>query len=72
MRRRVRFAILRAMATPQPSKVLYLRGIPLDLSKKLKAAAALSGQSLQAYITQLLKTHVVDLERKGHLPKGKS
>ena len=53
-------------------KVLYLRNVPGDLVHKLKAAAALSGgQSIQKYVVQLLVDHVVDLERKGLLPKEK-
>lgn len=52
-------------------KVLYVRGIPTELAKKLKAAAALEGQSLQAYLVHVLHTHVSELERKGKLPKTK-
>lgn len=53
-------------------KVLYLRNVPDQLLHKLKAAAALSGgQSIQKYVVQLLVDHVADLERKGHLPKGR-
>ena len=53
-------------------KVVYLRNVPADLVHKLKAAAALSGgQSIQSYVVQLLLEHVAELERKGHLPKGK-
>lgn len=56
---------------PETTKVLYVRGVPPDLAKKLKAAAALDGQSLQTYLVKLLHAHVTDLERKGQLPKGK-
>ncbi len=59
------------MPTPDASKVLYLRGIAPDISRKLKAAAALSGQSLTVYIAALLKAHVAELERRGQLPKPK-
>lgn len=58
------------MPTPK-AKVLYLRGIPEDLSRKLKGIASLQGATLQGYIIQLLQAHVTELERKGHLPKGK-
>jgi predicted HicB family RNase H-like nuclease len=54
-----------------PSKVLYIRAVPADLSKRLKAAAALQGTSLQEYVVEVLQAHVTDLERKGLLPKGK-
>ncbi len=60
------------MPTPEPSRVLYLRGVPVALAQKLKAAAALDGHSLQVYMLKLLRAHVADLERKGQLPKGKS
>jgi hypothetical protein len=50
---------------------MYLRGVPVDLSQKLKAAAALSGVHLQTYIVQLLRDHVTELERKGQMPKSR-
>jgi hypothetical protein len=52
-------------------KVLYIRGAPPELSKKLKAAAALNGRGLAAYLIDVLTAHVADLERKGHLPKNR-
>lgn len=52
-------------------KVLYVRGVPAKLANKLKAAAALEGHSLQRYLVKMLHAHVADLERKGHLPKGR-
>ncbi|MDP3089643.1 MAG: hypothetical protein Q8N04_03125 [Nitrospira sp.] len=56
---------------PEPSKVLYIRGVPASLAQRLKAAAALEGHSLQGYLVRLLRAHVAELERKGTLPKGK-
>lgn len=56
---------------PDKSKVLYVRGVPTELANKLKAAAALEGHSLQQYLVRLLQLHVMDLELKGLLPKGK-
>ena len=53
------------------STILYLRGTPREVARKLKAAAALQGTSLTEYVQELLKSHVEDLERKGLLPKGK-
>jgi hypothetical protein len=32
-----------------------------SFASKLKAAAALQGQSLQAYLVHLLRTHVIEL-----------
>ena len=53
------------------STILYLRGTPRDVARKLKAAAALQGKSLTEYVQDLLESHVEELERKGMLPKGK-
>ena len=55
----------------EKAKVLYVRNIPPELSRKLRAAAALHGGTLQAYLVQLLQEHVEKLERTGQLPKGK-
>jgi hypothetical protein len=52
--------------------ILYLWGTSRDVARKLKAAAALQGKSLTAYIQELLGAHVEELERKGILPKAKS
>jgi hypothetical protein len=59
------------MPTPESTRVLYLRGVPVALAQKLKAAAALDGHSLQVYMLTLLKAHVAELERTGRLPKAK-
>lgn len=53
------------------STVLYLRGTPRDLARKLRAAAALEGKGLPGYVLDILRGHVADLERKGLLPKSK-
>jgi hypothetical protein len=54
-----------------PRKVLYIRDVPADLSKKLKGAAAWQGTSLQEYVVEVLRAHIADLERAGRLPKSK-
>jgi hypothetical protein len=59
------------MVSKGHTKAFYLRGIPDDVSKKLKAAAALCGENLPTYIVQLLRKHVEKLERAGQLPRGK-
>ena len=51
--------------------VLNLRDMPRELIAKLKAVAALDGASLKDYVTGILQQHVNDLEKRGHLPKGK-
>ncbi|MCE7964737.1 hypothetical protein FBQ96_02415 [Nitrospirales bacterium NOB] len=66
------FSILPAMPKQEKdSAVLYVREAPRELAQKLKAAAALQGKSLQAYLLELMETHVDELEKKGLLPKGK-
>ena len=55
----------------EETTVLNLRDMPRGLVAKLKAAAALEQASLKDYLTALLQAHVTDLEKKGHLPKGK-
>lgn len=60
-----------AILATMPDKVLYIRNVAPDLANRLKAAAALQGCSLQEYLVKLLRAHVADLERKGHLPKGR-
>ena len=52
-----------------PSKIMYLREVPEPLLRKLKAAAALDGTSMQSYIVKALHAHVAELERTGRLPK---
>ncbi|MDR4483844.1 MAG: hypothetical protein R3B95_11630 [Nitrospirales bacterium] len=52
------------------STVLYLRGTPKEVARKLKAVAALQGKSLTDYVKDLLQEHVAELEKKGQLPKG--
>lgn len=52
--------------------VLYVRDFPIELSRKLRAVAALSGsRGMRTYLIEILQAHVADLEKKGLLPKGK-
>lgn len=53
------------------STVLYVRGTPRDLARKLRAAAALAGKGLPGYVLEVLQGHVKELERKGLIPKSK-
>ena len=60
------------MAKTKPDlTTFYVRGTSREIARKLKAAAALQGKSLTAYLKELLEDHVMELERKGMLPKGK-
>jgi hypothetical protein len=56
---------------PNDTTVLYVRGIPLTLSRKVRAAAALAGEGVPRYVIELLQKHVEELERKGILPKAR-
>ena len=49
-----------------------IRGLPLELADKLKVAASLHRKPMKDYLTELLTTHVAELERRGinlSLPK---
>ncbi len=53
------------MATPTETKNVLVRGLSVTLSRKMKVAATLHHQSLQAYIIELFETHITSLEKKG-------
>ena len=53
------------------STVLYVRGAPKDLTRKLRAAAALAGKGLPPYVVEVLQRHVEELERAGTLPRAR-
>jgi hypothetical protein len=59
------------MPKDDDTTVLNLRDMPRDLVASVKAAAAFAHKPLKAYIADLLRRHVEDLERKGVLPKSK-
>ncbi len=56
---------------PPDATVLFIRGTPQSLARKLRAAAALEGKGLPTYLIEVLQAHVTELERQGVLPKGK-
>ena len=56
---------------PNDTTVLFVRGIPIGLSRKVRAAAALAGIGVPGYVIELLEKHVEELERKGMLQKGR-
>jgi hypothetical protein len=56
---------------PKDTTVLFVRGIPIGLSRKVRAAAALAGVGVPGYVIELLQKHVEELERKGMLPKDR-
>jgi hypothetical protein len=57
--------------TDKETNVLYLRGTPKELARKLRAAAALAGTGLPPYVIEVLQRHVEELERAGTLPRKK-
>lgn len=55
------------------SSVLFVRGVSPTLKQKLRVAAAIAGhRGLPTYVIEVLEAHVVELERKGTLPKPKA
>jgi hypothetical protein len=60
-----------ARADLTESGVLNLRDVPKDLVAKLKAAAAFAQKPLKQYVIAVLQEHVIDLEKRGTLPKSK-
>ena len=52
-----------------------LRGLPIEVTDKMKVAASLRRKAMQEHIIEVLTAHIKELERKGitlTLPKGKS
>ncbi len=53
-------------------KPYLLRDLPPPLMDKMRAAAAIHGKSLKAYVRELFEAHVKELEKRGlTLSKGK-
>lgn len=48
------------------------RNIPRDLMKRAKIAAAVEGKTIKALILEALDGKILEMEKKGLLPKGKS
>jgi hypothetical protein len=51
-----------------------LRGLPIEVTDKLKVAASLHRKAMREYMIEVLEAHLKELERKGialTLPKGK-
>lgn len=58
------------MKGPNDSTVLFIRGAPVLLARKLRAAAALAGyRGVPDYVIEVLSRHVGELESRGVLPK---
>jgi plasmid stability protein len=61
--------------TDHKTRDFLLRGLPRELTEKLKVAASLHHAPMTRYIRGILEAHVRDLEKKGitlALPKGKT
>jgi hypothetical protein len=51
-----------------------LRGLPIEVTDKMKVAASLHRKAMREYMIEVLVEHIKELERKGYtltLPKGK-
>jgi plasmid stability protein len=51
-----------------------LRGLPIELTDKMKVAASLHRKAMREYMIEVLAAHIKELERKGitlALPKMK-
>jgi plasmid stability protein len=62
------------MPHPDPKDhqgTLNIRGIPKDLIYRLKMAAAAEHRSVKGFLLALVEERILELERKGLLPKGK-
>ena len=60
--------------TAQGHPRLFLRGLPIEVTDKMKVAASLHRKAMREYMIEVLTTHIKELERKGitlTLPKGK-
>ena len=57
--------------TPEGTGAWNFREIPRDLMRKVKMAAAHEGKTVKEFLMELAQERIVELERKGILPKGK-
>ncbi len=48
-----------------------IRGVPRNLMKRMKIAAAIEGISIRQLLFDISDTYLKTLEKKGLLPKGK-
>jgi len=58
------------MTTKGPGTWIF-KTIPRDLMQRAKAAAALEGVTVKEMVITLIESHLKELEKKGHLPKGR-
>ena len=56
--------------TGEPGTWIF-RDIPRDLMRRAKGGAALQGKSVRQLAIELMEAHLLELERKGILSKGK-
>jgi hypothetical protein len=48
-----------------------VRDVPRDLMRRARGAAALQGKSVKGILIELMEGYLLELEKKGLLPKGK-
>jgi hypothetical protein len=69
--------LLHSASVAKPGKDtrdFLLRGLPIELTDKMKVAASLHRKAMREYMIEVLVAHIKELERKGitlTLPKGK-
>jgi len=56
---------------PEGTGAWNFRGIPRDLMRKVKMAAAHEGQTVKDFLINLAEAKIQEFERRGVLPKGK-
>ena len=66
---------LRRMPTKKdpvsPSGTWIVKEVPRDLMHRMKVAAAVERKTLKQLLFELAEAHLVGMEKKGLLPKGK-
>ena len=67
------FDIVGPMARLVPSGTVAwnFRGIPRDLMRKVKMAAAHEGKTVKDFLIELAEARIAELKKRGILPKGR-
>jgi hypothetical protein len=60
-----------ARTPPDDTGAWNFRDIPRGLMRRVKMAAAHEGKTVKEFLVELAEARLLELERKGILPKGK-
>jgi hypothetical protein len=60
-----------ARLVPSGTGAWNFRGIPRDLMRKVKMAAAHEGKTVKDFLIELAEARIAELEKRGILPKGR-